>query len=62
MLGATTWIASFLLKLTPIAWLKKIPVRVDENKAETSDPLMKLYKSQAQGKVLGQKTAGGATP
>ena len=31
-LGLTTWIASFLLKLTPLSWLKKIPIKVDESK------------------------------
>ena len=46
-LGLTTWLAALALKLTPVSWLKKIPVKVDENKAESGDPLMKLYKSQA---------------
>ena len=52
----TTWIVSFVLKLTPVAWLKKIPIKVDENKKEVSDPLMRIFNSQAKGKVLGGKT------
>jgi len=31
--GSTTLLASILLKLTPEAWLKKIPIKIDEDKA-----------------------------
>jgi magnesium-transporting ATPase (P-type) len=55
VLGMTTWVISALLKMTPVAWLKKLPIKIDENKKNDSDPLMSAYNSKAKGKVLAKK-------
>jgi hypothetical protein len=39
----STWVISALLKMTPVAWLKKLPIKIDENKKNDSDPLMSAY-------------------
>ena len=38
--------------MTPGSWLKKIPIKIDENKHDDSDPLMKAYSNSAKGKVI----------
>lgn len=52
LIGLTTWIIAVILKITPDSWLKKIPIKIDENKEDDSDPLMKAYNSSAKGKLL----------
>jgi hypothetical protein len=49
--GASTLLISVILKLTPDDWIKKIPVRVDEDKPVGDDPLMAAYNKQANAKV-----------
>jgi hypothetical protein len=41
--GATTLVVSALLKLTPEHWTKKIPIRIDEDCAESDTGLVALY-------------------
>jgi hypothetical protein len=48
----STWVVSAILKMTPDSWLKKIPIKIDENKSEDNDPLMRVYNNQAKGKIL----------
>ena len=62
MIGMTTWVVAFALKLTPNKWLELIPSTVDENMKESGDPLMKIYSSQAKGKVLGKDSKQAVKP
>jgi len=44
LLGASTLIIAYLIKLTPEAWVNNIPVKLDEGKVLGSDnALMKVY-------------------
>lgn len=49
--GATTLVVSLILKLTPEAWTKKIPIRVNEDD-DSSDAIVSLYNSQAKAKFI----------
>lgn len=54
--GSTVLVVSAVLKLTPDNWIKKLPITIDENKQiDESDPLMRLYKTQANAKVATAK-------
>jgi len=48
---------AWLVKLTPVAWVEKIPVKIDENKAIGGDSkLMSAYEKGVKGKVVGPKS------
>lgn len=54
--GATTLIASALLKLIPSELTEKMPIAVDENKPiDENDPIMKAYNKHANAKVTKPK-------
>jgi hypothetical protein len=55
--GASTLIISTILKLTPVHWVEKLPIFLDENKAmDPNDPLMAAYAKQANAKAINQKS------
>ena len=41
--GASTLVVSALLKLTPEAWTKKIPIRIDEDADASDSAIVSLY-------------------
>ena len=45
--GASSMLISFLVKLTPEAWVESIPVKIDEGQVlGTDNALMKVYEQQ----------------
>jgi Ca2+-transporting ATPase len=50
--GMTVWIAALALKLTPVHWVEKIPIHVDENEIMGADNiLMASYEKHAKGPI-----------
>jgi len=47
---------AWMVKLTPAAWVEKLPVKIDVNKAMGGDSkLMNAYQKNAKGKVMPKK-------
>lgn len=55
LIGSTTLIVGVILKKLPESWNSKIPKLIDERASTSNDPLVKMYKAQAEAKVSSQK-------
>ena len=48
LLGASSLLISLLVKLTPEAWVEKLPVKIDEGQVlGTDNAIMKVYEQQS---------------
>lgn len=55
--GFTVLPIAWLVKMTPVSWVEKLPVKIDENKAiGENSKLMNAYQKNAKGKVVAPKT------
>jgi len=54
--GSTVLVVSTILKLTPVHWVEKLPIFIDENrKPDPNDPVMAAYNKQAAAKAIGKQ-------
>lgn len=60
--GVSTLLVSVLLKLTPEAWSKKIPIRVDEDADASDSALVSLYNAQAKAKFIAKEDSTTVQP
>lgn len=56
LIGSTTLLVGFMLKMLPEKWNDKLPKLIDEKKSNSNDRLIKFYKAQAEAKVSVRKT------
>ncbi len=49
--GLGVFLVSTLLKLTPEAWVDKIPIRISEETSDSNDPIMRAFDKALKGKV-----------
>ena len=48
LLGASSLLISLLVRLTPEAWVEKLPVKIDEGQVlGTDNAIMKVYEQQS---------------
>lgn len=57
LIGSTSLIAGFVLKILPDSITDKIPSIIDESKSNEKDKLVQFYKKQAEAKVSDQINA-----
>ena len=51
LIGSSSLVVSFLLKLLPEKWNDRLPKLIDEKKSNSNDRLIKFYKAQAEAKL-----------
>lgn len=54
--GSSVLLISTILKLTPVHWVEKLPIFLDENrKPDPNDKLMAAYNKQAAAKAINKQ-------
>jgi magnesium-transporting ATPase (P-type) len=56
-LGLLTWPAAALIKMTPLTWVQKIPVNINEDELDENDKVMKAFNTGMKGSVSKKKAA-----